>query len=394
MLAVLSGAVCLGLVLYLLSRILRQFRAHRATTLPRISEPRGQAVVSIIIPVRNEIDNVATCISGVAAQTGLAPGSSITFVDDGSDDGTAAVIRRQVDKGRPFDLITAGSLPEGWVGKSHACWAGALAAAGGWLCFIDADVRVDAKLVAAAVDAAEIQQIDMLSLHPFQQLGSFWERLLIPAGLLLIACAKSLGAADSPSSPTIDANGQFLLIRREVYFAVGGHAAIGSEICEDRALARRVLEAGFRFRALAAEHLASVRMYRDLGSLWEGLAKNAGEILGSGSETLVVAIAGMFVGAAAPLAPIILAVMLFASASEADLIGFGLMLIGSAVVLGVQLQTALHFRIPAIYGLLMPLGYIAAALLVCNSLLRHLRGRVVWKGRRYRRHRNPSEARF
>src|SRR5262249_53900201 len=150
-----------------------------------------------------------------------------------------------------------------------------------------------------AVRTAKAHGIDMVSLHPLQELGSFWERIVIPAGLLIIACAKPFRTAAADA-----ANGQFLLIRREVYFEVGGHACVRAEICEDKALAIRVNKAGFRFRASAAEHLARTRMYRDFRSMWEGFSKNATEILGSAEATLIAAAAALVVGWTALLLPI------------------------------------------------------------------------------------------
>jgi chlorobactene glucosyltransferase len=386
------GAVWLGVVLYLLSRAARQFGTHRATALSDVSDPRQPAAVSIIVPVRNERFNIADCIAGLSRQIGLAPGSSITIVDDGSQDGTSPIIRRHIAEGHPVRLICAGPLPKGWIGKTHACWVGARQATAGWLCFIDADVTIDARLVAAAVGAAESQQIDMLTLHPFQILGSFWERLLFPAGLLMLACAKPLAGTAQQSPSAADANGQFILIRREVYSAVGGHLAIAGEICEDKAMATRVMGAGFRFRPLAAEHLASTRMYRDLRSLWEGLAKNAVEVLDSGRRTLIASTIGMLAGWAALLVPVGLAVAVLRSASPSGLLGLGLACSGSMMVFAVQVCTARHFRIPAWYGLILPLGYTMAAVLVAHSLRLRRRGRVAWKGRRYDLRRNPSQA--
>ena len=391
MLALLSGAIWAGLVLYLLSRALRQFRTHRSTTLAAPAKPTPAAPVSIIVPARNEIDNIETCLRGLTAQAGLPGGFSIIVVDDGSEDGTAAAVERQIERGCPAVLVAAGALPEGWVGKPHACWRGAVAAQGGWLCFIDADVRAARQLVAAALDAAERQQIDLLSLHPFQELGSFWERLIFPAGLLIIACARDLAAAASPGSAAAGANGQFILIRRQVYFDLGGHAAVASAICEDRALALRAQSSGYRVRVLTAEHLASTRMYRDLPSLWEGLSKNALEILGSSGFTLAAAAAGMAVGWAALALPVAIAVAIFPQPSGMEWVGLALAVAGSAIVVGVQLGTARHFRIPAVFGILMPCGYTAAFLLACHSLLLRRGGGVTWKGRTYDFHRKPSQ---
>jgi chlorobactene glucosyltransferase len=383
MLALCCSTLWAGLVGYLLSRVIRQFRAHRSTALVpsavRVTEP----AVSIIIPVRNEIDNILGCLAGVEAQLSLGAESEVIVVDDGSEDGTAGTVLHLVGAGHAIKLVTAGPLPSGWVGKPHACWRGANLAAGNWLCFIDADVRAARELVATAVGVADAEGIDMLSLHPFQQLGSFWERHVIPAGLLMIACAKDLRITKDPASWADIVNGQFILIRRQVYFSVGGHAAVAAEICEDKALAIKVKQAGYRLRVLSAEHLASTRMYRDFGSLWEGLSKNATEIIGSLSLTLAAALLGVVVGWTALLLPMAFGIILVGQFSTTTCIGGGLALLALAVVIGIQIGTARHFRIPAAFGLIYPLGYTVAACLACRSALAHLNGRVTWKGRTY-----------
>ncbi|MGA7867680.1 MAG: glycosyltransferase [Stellaceae bacterium] len=205
-------------------------------------------------------------------------------------------------------------------------------------------------MVAAAVTAAEAQGIDMLSLQPLQELGNFRERTIMPAGLLVLACAKSFDAG------TADAvNGQVLLIRRTAYFQVGGHAAVRFEIAEDKALAARVKEAGFDLRVLAAEPLARTRMYRSLGALWEGLSKNATEILSGPSVTLAAGAAAFAFGWTLLLAPPAIFIAALAESLPAAIGGAALALLGSAVVVGIQCATARHFRIPAAFGLILAL---------------------------------------
>jgi chlorobactene glucosyltransferase len=390
MLTLSAGTIWAGAVFFLLMRAWRQFRAHRAATLVALVPPEPPPAVAAIVPARNEVANIGTCLAGLAAQQGLGNGYTIVIVDDDSQDGTAAVVERAIAAGAPVRLVRAGPLPAGWFGKPHACWRGAMLADGDWLCFVDADVRVSPLLIAAALAAARAQNVDMLSLHPFQELGSFWERLVIPAGLLMIACAKGFRSIAERAASPDTTNGQFLLIRRAVYFAVGGHAAVRGEVCEDKALAARVLEAGFRFRVLTAEHLARTRMYRDFRSLWEGLGKNAIEILGSAPATLLSAAAAILIAGMTPLLPLATgAAALHAPGAAADA-GFALACLGSAAVIGMQLGTARHFRIPILFGFWFGLGYIFAACLACRSVLLHRDGRVTWKGRTYTLRRKAS----
>ena len=393
MAALLAGAVWAGLIGWLLLRLLRQFRIHRATSLGDPAGVPSLPAVAIIVPARDEIANIATCLTGLTAQCGLAGGLSLVVVDDGSQDGTGQAVARAGRDDPRIELIDPGDLPAGWMGKPHACWQGALRSKAEWLCFIDADVRATPDLVGAALAAALRQRIDMLSLNPLQELGSFWERLIIPAGLVLIGCAQDLRPVDDPASPEVTANGQFLLIRRAVYFAIGGHMAVRGEICEDKALAARVKHAGWRYRMLGAEHLARSRMYTSLNALWEGLAKNATEILGDGPNTVAAATAGMAIGWAAILLPILAALSAVREPSTAAAIGTALAILGSAAVIGIQIGTARHFRIPPVFGLLFPLAYTAVAALAWHSFALRRAGRVTWKGRTYALQRKTSSGR-
>jgi chlorobactene glucosyltransferase len=389
--ALLAGAVWAGLIGWLLLRLLRQFRIHRAASLGDLTDvPSSLPSVAIIVPARDEIANIATCLAGLTAQRGLTGDLSIIVVDDGSQDGTGQAVARVGRNDPRIELIDPGDLPAGWMGKPHACWQGALRSKAEWLCFIDADVRATPDLVGAALAAALRQRIDMLSLNPLQELGSFWERLIIPAGLVLIGCAQDLRPVDDPASPEVTANGQFLLIRRAVYFAIGGHMAVRGEICEDKALAARVKHAGWRYRMLGAEHLARSRMYTSLNALWEGLAKNATEILGDGPNTVAAATAGMAIGWAAILLPILAALSAVREPSTAAAIGTALAILGSAAVIGIQIGTARHFRIPPVFGLLFPLAYTAVAALAWHSFALRRAGRVTWKGRTYALQRKTS----
>lgn len=379
MFVLISGVIWAGLVAYLLKRVLRQFGHYRRSALPAASGSGISPAITVIVPVRNEIANIELCLARLSAQTCLSAELSIVVVDDASQDGSMAAAERRAATDPRIRVVEAGPLPTGWAGKPHACWCGAALADGDWLCFVDADVRVAPGLLAAAIAAAETQDLDMLSLHPLQELGGFWERLVIPAGLLVLACAKRF----EPASPDV-VNGQFLLIRRAVYFQVGGHSAVRAEICEDKALAALILEGGFALRVLTAEHLAQTRMYRDLRSLWDGFSKNATDALDGIGVTLAAAGAAFAFGWAAVLLPVAALRAAFTDPSPANALGSALALLGSAVVIGIHLGTARHFRIPAVFGLSFAAGYTAVACLACSGVVAQLDGRVKWKGRTYR----------
>jgi chlorobactene glucosyltransferase len=268
------------------------------------------------------------------------------------------------------------------MGKPHACWVGAQSAETPWLCFVDADVRASPMLLTTLLAAAEGERLDMLSLAPFQLLGSFWERVIVPAGLMLVACALDLRRSGDPAGD-IAVNGQVMLVRSSAYFEVGGHAAVRREVCEDKGLAERVRASGRRYRFFDGAQLAQTRMYSDLASLWSGFAKNAIDIIGNARDTLAVAAAGFLVAWAALLIPAVAAIALSTVPTTVHLAGFALSLLGSLIVLAVHVATARHFRIPLVYGVLFPVAYSAVAALALHSVAVRRAGRVTWKGRVY-----------
>jgi chlorobactene glucosyltransferase len=340
--------------------------------------------VAVIIPARNEAQNIGRCLRGMMAQDYPREKLSIVVVDDHSSDGTAGIVLELAAADARVRLVCAGELPAGWTGKAHACWEGSLASDASWLCFVDADTCAEPGLIRTAIAAAKQRGLDMLSLEPFQELGGVWERLIIPAGFLLLAFTKDLGKVNDPARPEAAANGQFILIARGVYEEVGGHAAVRGEICEDSALARAVKHRGRRMALMGAERLIRTRMYRGLGGLWEGLSKNVTEMIGGGAATVMIAAAAVALGCIAVGLPAWawIAAMKPAPAPW-DRIVAVVATLTSGALFGIHVGAARYLRIPMYYGLLFPLGYALGTMIALNGAMARARNKVAWKGRVY-----------
>jgi chlorobactene glucosyltransferase len=374
-------------IAWLLLRATRQYR-HYQQVRPQTGQTRLPSL-SVIVPTRNEAQKIGRCLRSLLAQR--YPGEfQIVVVDDDSTDDTAAVVRA-VSAGvssagiaERLELKEAGPLPAGWTGKPHACWRGASGQRAEWLLFCDADTVAEPELLATAVAAALERRLDMLSLEPFQELGSLWERLVVPAGFFVLAFSQDLGRVNDPHSREAVANGQFILLRRGVYEALGGHRTVRGEVCEDRALARRVKAAGYRLAVLGAGKLLRTRMYTGFGSLWEGLSKNAVETIGGMHQTVMAGILGLALAWAAPLLPLAAALALRRPpAGGLEPWALTLALVGSLALLGTHLGIARYLRIPLACGLLFPLGYTLGSAIAFAAVWKRARGRVSWKGRVY-----------
>ncbi len=233
-----------------------------------VTETSGKPEVSVIIPARNEEANLGACLESLVSQSGVE--FEVIVVNDHSTDRTGEIAASFPG----VRVIEAGALPDGWTGKNNAVACGARESRGEWLLFTDADtVHLPGSLARAVAEAKE-HKAEMLSYSPEQIAVTFWEMAILPVVFAELARQFPPAKVSDPASPIAAANGQFILIRRETYDAVGGHAAVSGDILEDVALARRVKGSGRKIRFRYAADAVRTRMYRNFAQLREGWTKN------------------------------------------------------------------------------------------------------------------------
>lgn len=224
--------------------------------------------VSVIVPARNEEACLAACLESLAAQQGIA--FETIVVDDGSTDRTREIAQSFA----AVRVISAGEPPAGSSGKCNAAFAGAREARAPWLLFTDADTVHKPGSLARCVAEAEQHGAALLSLSPEQEVRGFWEQAVMPVIFAELACTYRPAEVCDPASPAAAANGQYLLIRRGAYDAVGGHRAVAYTLLEDVALARAAKRAGYPIRFRFGGEAVRTRMYRSWRQLKEGWTKN------------------------------------------------------------------------------------------------------------------------
>jgi GT2 family glycosyltransferase len=173
-----------------------------------------------------------------------------------------------------FTLLSAPPLPDNWTGKNNAVSAGAKIAKAKWLLFTDADTVHKSGSLARAVAEAEQHEAALLSYSPEQEVHTFWEKAVMPVIFAELAITYPPQAVNDPASPIAAANGQYLMISREAYDAVGGHSRIASELLEDVAMARLVKRSGRKIFFRYGGDAVRTRMYRSWAQMEEGWTKN------------------------------------------------------------------------------------------------------------------------
>ncbi len=247
--------------------------APRATVFDQ-PEPEKLIELTVIVPARNEEDCIGACLESLVAQSEdvfqLGHDWELIVVDDQSTDRTAGIARGFLG----VTVLEAAKLEKGWTGKANAIWTAARKARGRWLLFTDADTLHETGDLRRAMHEASRHKAGMLSYSPRQIVTGFWQRTLMPLVFCELALAYPPSKVSDPNQRVAAANGQFLLVEREAYRRMGGHAAVADRVLEDVDMAviakrRRV---GLRFRY--ADDALATRMYRTTGAMIEGWTKN------------------------------------------------------------------------------------------------------------------------
>ena len=336
--------------------------------------PENPPLVSVVVPARNEERNIERCVLGLIGQS--YPNLELVFVDDDSHDATPAILARYASQDQRVKVVHTEGKPDGWNGKQWACHCGMLAARGNWLCFMDADTYAEPNLISRAVAFSLNNRVDMLTLQPWYEMRGLWERIVLPNGLLPLLLAFPPHRVNDPNDSLVMANGQFILIRREVYQKVGGHAGIRDHMMDDFSLARNVKRAGYRLFVAEAMDLMRVRLYTNLQEIWRGALKAAVEISGGWLKSILGLLAILLVN--------VLPVILLAWAlSRAEWLIVAVL--GTVVALQLGYYALIRmaaFRTPPWSSVTYPIGSLIVTAILLDGMIRVASGlEITWKGR-------------
>ena len=337
----------------------------------------GAPTVSVCIPARNEQASIGAAVR--AALASQPPVHEVIVYDDASTDATPAILAEIAAGDDRLRVVQGHGLPDGWVGKPHACHQLGRHATGDILLFVDADTDLTPTGVGRILSLLDHPRLpcDVVTAVPHQRTGSAAERLMMPLlHLVYTAWLPIILVRLSQSPALLAANGQVLAVRRSAHDAIGGFESVRTEVVDDMAFCRRAKLAGLKVLFADGRHIARCRMYEDGPTLWRGFSKNLYE--GIGAHPLALAgVVGLLLGTwVVPW--LALPVALLAGAPDA-----------AAAAIGAALGLFTRALLAARYGhsvgsvLAHPLAVLGLVGIALNSWRWSQSGRIEWAGRTY-----------
>ncbi|MBP6977170.1 MAG: glycosyltransferase [Bacteroidales bacterium] len=322
--------------------------------------------VSILIPARNEENAIGKLLHSISEQD--YPVDEVIVYDDDSVDATSDIVRDHMQQDTRFRLIRGESLPEGWLGKNHACHQLARNSRGDYLLFLDADVEIGPGLIKNSLAYLTRKNLKLFSIFPQQIMLTWGERITVPVMNYILLTLLPLSLIKNSRRASLSAaNGQFMLFDGAVYRNQWFHQQLKDQVVEDIRIMRYMKNKGFRVHTLLSSGQIRCRMYHGFNEAIRGFSRNVTDYFGGN----------------------ILAMLLFTLFS---VFGFVFVLLGLPIgyfvaylLVNILLSVfvSLLSRQPVLMNLLLlPLQKVTFIMMGTKAILNRITGTSYWKGRR------------
>ncbi|WP_254060813.1 glycosyltransferase family 2 protein [Mucilaginibacter sp. L196] len=332
--------------------------------LPHVKRPYTQ-LVSVLIPVRNEQDNILTLLQSIYDQDYID--YEVIILDDGSDDNTYSICEEFAARHHQFRVIKGKKLPHTWLGKNYACHQLAEEAKGDYFLFLDADEKVNNSLLNSAIHRMRLYNLGLLSLFTNQQMDTFGEKSVVPLMHYILLNLLPLRLVYLVKNSTVAAaSGQFMLFDAEIYRKNEWHKQVKDRVVEDVEIMRIVKASGYNGEALLANGMISCRMYKSYTEAVNGFSKN---FLAGFNYSIITLLIYLVIIIGGP--------MIVMMTLNLQLIVF---------MIGLIILTRIMISLSASQNawlnvLLHPLQMINLTIIAFMAIQKHLTRTTVWKGR-------------
>ena len=332
----------------------------------RKSIHKDVGLVSVLIPARNEENNIIALLSDLQHQN--YNNLEIIVYNDGSTDRTAEYVGEMAKHDPRIQLIGGETLPEGWLGKNHACHHLAQIAKGKYLLFLDADVRLDENALGVSMRYFHKRSLALLSFFPKQIMNSLGERAVVPImNFILVSLLPLFLVRKSHFSSLAAANGQFMLFDAKTYNKLKPHEQFKANKVEDIAIARYFKKKKKKIACLLGTDSVRCQMYGNYKEAINGFSKNIVSFFG-----------GSF----------LVAIMFWAITSLSVFVVFAFLpmayfVVFCAIILATRyfISAASHQNIGINMLLIIPQQINIILIIIKSAYNKYIRGAYEWKGR-------------
>jgi len=368
--------ILLAVILFNLLLNLRTLRKPKSD----VELPEPAPLISILLPARNEEANIGVCLESLRQQD--YPNFEILVLDDSSTDGTADIVARTAAEDSRVRLLKGQPLPSGWAGKTFACHQLAQEARGSWLLFTDADTVHVSSMLRRVLGVALVSRAALISGFPYQRTSSIWQKTAMPIlfYFMLLCWMPFWWLQRSRCTTPSVAIGQFLFFSAKEYHSIGGHEAVKSRIVEDVWLGIEVSRHKYRQLTLDLSSLVSCQMYREFGTMWDGITRWFYTAASLSVVSLVVMIAVVLLLFLAPFLWLVYGLLLAQPAFAWEV----LVALQVSIVFLARFLAGRRFSQPKTSIILHPIGVAFLLLVSFYASYQYLTGAgVKWKGRVY-----------
>jgi cellulose synthase/poly-beta-1,6-N-acetylglucosamine synthase-like glycosyltransferase len=318
--------------------------------------------VGVIVPMRNEEENIEGLVATLAAQEGSF---HFYLLDDNSEDQTYELLNRFTAGDSRFTVLKGAALDDKWIGKTWALQQLFEASKEEVLVSLDADVRLSNDALNKAVTTLHGAQLDFVSPYPRQIAKSFAERLIQPLLQWSWLTTVPLRYAESSGQKSMAvANGQFFVVRRSALKSIGGYHNVKHAVIDDVFLARELIKCGLSGTVINGSAIAETHMYNSWNEIEAGYGKSLNKAFGS----IIGAVFVMVFLFMTSIAPLIV-----------GLLGNAFGWLGFAAIVATRVLSAIKSRGNVLDSVLHPISVVALIYLIVYSYL--MRGSIQWKGR-------------
>jgi len=368
------------LVLFHNARELSTYRNFHLDEGPSTSDDE-KMVVSVIVPARNEALMIGSCLTSIVEQTHR--NLEIIVVDDQSTDGTAGAATSTLKGDVRATVVHGEELPEGWLGKSWACYQGFRVSRGEWLLFVDSDSVLARGAVERTLSYCQRRGKDALSIFPGGRLNGFWAKMVWPFMASLIRLLYPLRVINDRKGRSALAFGAFILIKRKAYMRMGGHEAVRADFVEDKRIGELLKEKGIPFGVLLDGGVITAGLAGGgLGAVWGSVKRIVSNPLrGRRATGLEFVISGLMLF----VYPLLILLLALATPTVGDILRNLVVIAASISILSPAAIVTYDIRNTTSRSYAFAILALAAGTIVVLGILRQLIGgsSYNWRGRTY-----------